>query len=463
MAHFNHAYHKAFYLKTGGLKTSGNTTALTTIGDLGLYDADTYVALANVAGISTLAGGITGADAVALANGTYALGSQSKFIIANASFQQTDTLGGNPLHGGYQESIKSKDIQFRHINAIGTQIATAGVAQTIAIRFMSAATSKSCFECGTDPMLRIDIKGADALRMLSHNAYRNIDIGGICNCCNTAGTFLDVKKVVNEFAKNIAADPILSKLIKTDEVDFFSVTANAGSSWQDHAITVANNTATSAYDSVPCETAWDADDGARLLMQLAVVDTQFGVCSFDTRDWKNTEPLTGNVEIIDESGKACDTCRINVEPLVGANYNNGAPTTNGVVNEYYSGSGESVAPVNVLGDGTLALNDILLTQNYLQNPYHQGGKDSGRMREIEGSKAILDNFPTAAQYHMFTLQHVVPRYNNPSGVFDNDQYRYTIYSTGGVNANATTFKTFLDRIKIHAGVEAQYPNDTIPT
>ena len=67
MAHFNHAYHKAFYLKTGGLKTSGNTTALTTIGDLGLYDADTYVALANVAGISTLAGGITGADAVALA------------------------------------------------------------------------------------------------------------------------------------------------------------------------------------------------------------------------------------------------------------------------------------------------------------------------------------------------------------------------------------------------------------
>tara|TARA_R110001592_G_scaffold122340_3_gene328968 strand:+ start:6322 stop:7707 length:1386 start_codon:yes stop_codon:yes gene_type:complete len=461
MAHFNHAYHKAFYLKSGGLKTSGNTTALTTIGDLGLYDADTYVALGAVGPgantISTLAGGYTGTA------GTYALGSQAKFIIANASFQQTDTIGGNPLHGGYSESIKSKDIQFRHINAIGTQIATAGLGQTIAIRFMSAASSKSCFECGTDPMLRIDIKGADALRMLSHNAYRNIDIGGLCNSCNTAGTFLDVKKVVNEFAKNIAADPILSKLIDTTQVDFFSVTANAGSSWQDHAITVANNTATSAYDSVAAETAWDANDGARLLMDLAVVDTQFGVCSFDTRDWNNTEPLLGNVEIIDESGKACDTCRINVEPLTGNNYDNGAPTTNGVINEYYSGSGESVAPVSVLGDGTTALNDILLTQNYLQNPYHQGGKDSGRMREIEGSKAILDNFPTAAQYHMFTLQHTVPRYNNPSGVFDNDQYRYTIYTTGGVNANATTFKTFLDRIQLHAGIEAQYPNDTIPT
>ena len=471
MAHFNHAYHKAFYLKSGGLKVGvgTDTTALTTIGDLGLYDADTYVALANVAAISTLAGGIAGIDAVALAAGSYALGSQAKFIIANASFQQTDTIGGNPLHGGYSESIKSKDIQFRHINAIGTQIATAGLGQTIAIRFMSAASSKSCFECGTDPMLRIDIKGADALRMLSHNAYRNVDIGGLCNSCNVAETFLDVKKVVNEFAKNIAADPILSKLIDTTQADFFSVTANAGSSWQDHAITIANNTATSAYDSVAAETAWDANDGARLLMDLGVVDTQFGVCSFDTRDWNNTQPLLGNVEIIDESGKACDTCRINVEPLTGDNYNNGAATTNGVINQYYSGSGESVAPVSVLGDGTTALNDILLTQNYLQNPYHQGGKDSGRMREIEGSKAILDNFPTAAQYHMFTLQHTVPRYNNPSGVFDNDQYRYSIYTEGdqgspyGVNANATTFKTFLDRIKIHAGVEAQYPDEVIPT
>jgi hypothetical protein len=456
MAHFNHAYHKAFYLKSGGLKTSGNTTALTTIGDLGLYDADAYTGL-NLAGISTLAGGYTGAA------GTYALGSQAKFIIANASFQQTDTIGGNALHGGYQESIKSKDIQFRFINAVGTEIATAGVAQVVSIRFMSAASSKSCFECGTDPMLRIDVKGADALRMLNHNAYRNVDIGGLCNCCNSAGTHLDVKKVVNEFAKNIAADPILSKLIDTTQADFFSVTTDTGSNWTDYAITTANNTATSAYDSVACASTWDATDGARLKLYMGVVDTQFGVCSFDTRDWTNTEPLTANVEVIDESGKACDTCRINTEPLVGSNYNNGVATTNGIINKYYSGSGESVAPVNEIGNGTRALNDLLLTQNYLQNPYNQGNKSSGRIRQIEGSKDVLDNFPTNATYHKFYIQHTVPRYNNPSGVFDNDQYRYTIYTTGGVNANATTFKTLLDRIQLHAGVETAYPNDTIPT
>ena len=29
-----------------------------------------------------------------------------------------------------------------------------------------------------------------------------------------------------------------------------------------------------------------------------------------------------------------------------------------------------------------------------------------------------------ATYRAFYIQHVVPRFNNPSGVFDNDQYVY---------------------------------------
>tara|TARA_Y100001938_G_scaffold143791_1_gene217185 strand:+ start:2507 stop:3865 length:1359 start_codon:yes stop_codon:yes gene_type:complete len=452
MAHFNHAYHKAFYLKSGGLKVAGNTTALTTIGDLGLYDADTYTALANVAAISTLAGGTTG--------GIFNIGSQNKFIIANASFQQTDTIGGNPLHGGYSESVKSKDIQFRFINQIGTQIGVAGSNQIAHLVVKGAASSKSCFECGTDPMLRLDIKGADALRLLNHNAYANIDIGGLCNCCNTAGTFLDPIKVVNEWAKKIAVHPILSKLMNIT----FQVSTNGGGAWTSYAITVANNTATSAYDSEACLTTWTADNQARIIFNMGVVDTQFGVCSFDTRDWTNTEPLLLNVEVLDESGKACATCKITDKLFnVDGDTDNGAPETNGNIFFITDGTAGTTVPVHEIGNGTYALNDLLLTQNYLQNPYHQGAKSSGRIRQIEGSKEVLDNFPTAAQYHKFTLQHTVPRYNNPSGVFDNDQYRYTIYTTGGVNANATLFKTFLERIREHAGLEAQYPNDTIPT
>ena len=175
-------------------------------------------------------------------------------------------------------------------------------------------------------MLRLDIKGADALRLLNHNAYANIDIGGLCNCCNTAGTFLDPIKVVNEWAKKIAVHPILSKLMNIT----FQVSTNGGGAWTSYAITVANNTATSAYDSEACLTTWTADNQARIIFNMGVVDTQFGVCSFDTRDWTNTEPLLLNVEVLDESGKACATCKITDKLFnVDGDTDNGAPETNG--------------------------------------------------------------------------------------------------------------------------------------
>tara|TARA_R100000152_G_C6772801_1_gene199875 strand:- start:853 stop:2235 length:1383 start_codon:yes stop_codon:yes gene_type:complete len=459
MAHFNHAYNKAFYMKSGSLKQAGNTTALTTIGDFGVYDADTYTAFANVAAISVHAGGLTGpADATALAAGSYALGSQNKFILAQASWNQTDTIGGNVLHGGYAESIKSKDIQYRFINQIGAQQAVAGVNQIAILKIEGAADSKSCFECGTDPMLRIDIKGADALRMLNHNAYRNIDIGGLCNCCNSAGTFLDPIKVANEWAKKIAADPILSKMMTVT----FEATTNAGGLWTNYPITVANNTATSTYDSEACLGTWTADNQARITFTMAVVDTQFGVCSFDTRDWTNTEPLLLNVEVLDESGKACATCKITEKLFnVDGDIDNGAPTTNGNIYFITDGTAGTTVPVHEVGNGTYALNDLLMTQNYMQSPYNQGNRDSSRFRTIEGSDLVLNNFPTNAQYHKLTLQHTVPRYNNPSGVFDNDQYRYTVYTEGGTNANAVTLKEYFVRMRTHAGIEALYPDETM--
>ena len=39
---------------------------------------------------------------------------------------------------------------------------------------------------------------------------------------------------------------------------------------------------------------------------------------------------------------------------------------------------------------------------------------------------------------VYHLLHSVPRFNNPSGVFDNDQYHYKIYSkcSGGLDIDA---------------------------
>jgi len=47
------------------------------------------------------------------------------------------------------------------------------------------------------------------------------------------------------------------------------------------------------------------------------------------------------------------------------------------------------------------------------------------MREIEANPGVLNLTTVAARnglYNRFCILHSVPRFNNPSGVFDNDQY-----------------------------------------
>ena len=405
------------------------------------------------------------------------VGSPKKFMLAQGSFRNASTatvkdiLGGNPLHGGYLESVKSKDIQFRHVNMLKEINGNVGTSQVAEIMIMSAANSKSCFTCGSSPQLRIDIKGADALRMLSHNAYRNVMFSAKCDCCNSvdttpANSYLDVKKVVAEWAKGIAADPILSKMIDTTQADFFSVTTNTGGAWTDHAVVVANNAATiPTFDSVACMDTWDATDGARLKLYMGVADTTFGTCSFDTRDWSNVEPLLVQADILDDSGDVCDLCENEEILLTGGTIGNGVdPAANGKQLFRYAGTAtggdpatESVAPIQEMGSGVKALNDILLTENYRQNPISQGAKDSSRFRTIEGSADVLNTFSSTANYYQFKLQHVVPRFNNPSGMFDNDQYQYTVYALDGNAADIASLSVLWDRIALHAGVT----NETI--
>jgi hypothetical protein len=69
----------------------------------------------------------------------------------------------------------------------------------------------------------------------------------------------------------------------------------------------------------------------------------------------------------------------------------------------------------------------LLTERYAQNPFNQGNRDSSRIREIEGFDPILAAVDRNKLYRVYYLQHSVPRLNNPTGVFDNDQYLYQVF------------------------------------
>jgi hypothetical protein len=131
----------------------------------------------------------------------------------------------------------------------------------------------------------------------------------------------------------------------------------------------------------------------------AYVETQFGDCSFDTRDFYEMEPVQIYASILDETGDPCNAC--------------GSTTrTDGVMAQT---QGETV------------LRDLLLHERYLQSPYHQGAKDSVRMNEIEGFDAIKAAVDRTALYKVYYLQHSIPRLSNPTGMFDNDQYVYQFF------------------------------------
>jgi hypothetical protein len=129
------------------------------------------------------------------------------------------------------------------------------------------------------------------------------------------------------------------------------------------------------------------------------VETKFGDCSFDTRDHYNKEPVQLTLSVLDETGDPCNDCG----------------TTTNVPGCMGQTSGETV------------LREILMTEQYMQNPYNQGNADSARIREIEGSDDVLSNVNRLVNYKQYNILHSIPRFNNPTGVFDNDQYLYSIY------------------------------------
>ena len=141
------------------------------------------------------------------------------------------------------------------------------------------------------------------------------------------------------------------------------------------------------------------DRSATVTIEGAYVDTQFGNCSFDTRDFYEKEPVKVILSILDETGNPCNDCGVSTE-------------TPGQM-------------PNTLGEKVLR--DLILTDRYAQMPYNQGTADSARIREIEGSADTLAAVTRNALYKVYYLQHSVPRFNNPSGTFDNDQYLYQIY------------------------------------
>ena len=478
MAYFNHAFKKSF-LVDGTVTAGGTATSALGAGKLAIIDGsdwevDTIANISNAGNLAYLVGG---------------------------SYRQSDTIGNNPGHGGYAESIKSKGINLRYLHRLGVSKCEEGSAATSEI-----CVASDCAPCGQNLFVRIDVKGSPALRFLNHNAYAIGDSSGDAAanggplpglCCDgqtNAGdpqTHLDPAMALAAAMQMVLADPIIKPFVRegvdsaagitidlenisgtaaayTPSTTFTAVATSASASGTGATVTVvidgAGTISTITFDSaagaasgyVVGETltilgtalggATPANDvtfdvktlassgfgikvttsgsdayysidqilnggytastdpvddqvSACATVEGAYVETQFGDCSFDTRDFYGKEPVSIITSLLDETGDPCNDCGV-------------VTNTPGLMRQT---SGETV------------IRELLLTESYMQNPFNQGNRDSSRIREIEGFDPILAAIDRSALYKVYYLQHSVPRWNNPTGVFDNDQYLYQVF------------------------------------
>jgi hypothetical protein len=263
-------------------------------------------------------------------------------------------------------------------------------------------TAECCkeFLCGETYYLRLDVKGSPALRFLNHNAYATVDAyTGCCPDGAIAPTAVDSTTVMIAWANAIVNNPIVSPFIQP------VVQAEDGTLWYAPG-TSATFLAANDADTWNNYVSAGHTDGecAGLILNGAYVDKRFGDCTFQVSDFYEKEPVKLYASEVDLNGDPC------------------AFTTLCVVTE--------CAGLQVQGLGETVLRELTLSESYRQNFL----ATDFRIREITQGNQIVSSIDRSATYHRYVLIHNVPRFNNPTGVFDNDQYALTIFSTGKMSA-----------------------------
>ena len=279
------------------------------------------------------------------------------------------------------------------------------------------------FLCGETYNLRLDVKGSPALRFLNHNAYYTATAyTGCCPAGAIAPTPVDSTEVMILWANDLLNSPIVSPFFQ------IAIQDEAGVIWYAPGTNAAFLAAEGAN-------TWDnyvtpghtANACAGLIFNGAYVDTRFGDCTFQLSDFYEKQPINLYPSEVDLNGDPCEFTGLCV------------------VNECLGSQ--------AMGLGETVLRDIILSESYRQNFF----ASDFRIREITQGNQIVNAVNRQALYYRDYLQHSVPRFNNPSGTFDNDQYLLEVIFTDSTSAGAfetavTTWLTTCDVCEIEVGV-----------
>lgn len=350
-----------------------------------LVDGDPVVDLVTAGSTNELSAGQLGAfnpsTYTALASATAA-----PFIIASGSYFTKDKI--SPALGGYQESVKSKVINPKYISRVFTVASQTPVNQVVDVDVCNVVCDKTY-------RLRIDVKGSPTLRFLTHNLYRVVD--AYTGCCGADGEVVavDPTVVAVQWAQQLNRIPYTNSFVTAEVID-----------WDGNVIDPAD------YATYSASTGFGSNS-AKLRLTVAYIETKFGNCTFTPTDFYDLQPLKIIASFYDDAGQPCNV-------------------------QCFSAY-ETQAPRQATGVGETVVRNLILDGRYRQEHFPDSSRvESLRMREIEANPVIGAINRTNGFYDEVNVLHSVPRFNNPSGTFDNDQYLLTFYVPAGTDTTPLT-------------------------
>ena len=413
MAYFNHAFKKTFvmntYLDNAAITAAGGATTDLGAGELAFFNTETWA--------------------------PYVLGDCCQFTVTAGTYRLnapgTDRIG--PFHGGYQETNKSKGVNPRYVTKIWNALsndAQPWITHIGSTAFTIVAGTADCcpqFLCGETYSLRIDVKGDPVLRTLNHQGY--VEVTADAGCC-AAGVVVPTPVspgvIMTQWAQQIwdsvvvtgngpngrvNPEPFMIPVITladaasvaAGEIDTLLYPPGTAA-----AVILAGRTAAAAHTGQALGTiagaTWDtwvdpgytAGDCAGISLVGAYVDTQFGDCTFQPSDWYNKEPIRIYASEVDLNGDPCAFTGICIQVECHGRQANGL--------------------------GETAARDLIMSESYRQNFL----ATDLRIREVTQGNLMLGTgagqIDRTISYDRLMIMHSIPRYNNPTGTFDNDQY-----------------------------------------
>lgn len=430
MAYFNHAFRKSFLgghpaqvaapgvagidntglLLTAGIPTvalsdgSYNTVPDTnTLGVYGVFNAETYVSL----------------------NPTVTPESCCPIIIASAPIFTNDKIG--PFAGGYRETNKSKMINAKYVSRAYRVDPCAPIQNIVHVgKTPYTVENNNCckdFLCDETYYLRLDIKGSPALRFLTRNSYYVADYYTGCCVDDTAPAAVDPTLVYIGWGKQFFNSPLIAPFLSIRIYD--TTGAPVGPAYTKATYDAAVQAGTLAWDLYVSPAGPFEGECAGMTFTGAYVDTIFGNCTFYPTDFFQVEPIRILPSEVDYTGDPCIFTGICVV--------------------------EECAPRQGNGYGDTVLKELILSESYMQN-YFATNMDL-RIREITQGYDISSAINRTGFYSRVYIQHNVPRFNNPTSTFDNDQYLLEI-----ILPNLSNFAGGLDVAPGDTNIE-QFLND----